>query len=97
MQEAFKGWAYVTVDIPVGAAYSNSTVQVQLMYVQLSQYEKNPFRLKFNHIKDKNTDADCIRLDNLEGEDFNNMAQLLSIASKYFERGKSSILAEMQK
>jgi hypothetical protein len=35
---------------------------------------------------------DSIRLDNSGGEQYNGMPTLLSIASKYFERGRQSVV-----
>jgi hypothetical protein len=96
MQEAFKGWSCAIGDLAVGNASTNSG-RAYLMYVTLSQYETNPFRVRFRHYREESPDEDLICLSDYRGGECNNMPQLLSIASHYFERGRQSIVTEIKK
>jgi hypothetical protein len=96
MQEAIKGWSCAIGDLAVGNASTNSG-RAYLMFVTLSQYEANPFGVRFRHYIEESPNEDLICLNDYRGGECNNMPQLLSIASHYFERGRQSIVTEIKK
>lgn len=102
MQEAFKGWSYAKADFKPGSgiAFINGRTptpdiarewpEAQPMYLNLSQYEANPFGIQFIRVTNQEYGEIAI---NMEA----NMPRLLSIASQYFERGRQSIVTEIKK
>lgn len=92
IQEGIKGWSYAASGQPGGNSINSDDHRVVQFYVQLAAYEKqNPFGIEFVHCH-RYSPCDLIVLNDSEGEEYNNMPALLSIASKYFERGRQSIL-----
>ena len=95
MQEALKGWSYAKANV-AGVAYTLNgfpknwiITEQKIMYENLSRYEANPFGIQF--VRYTNQDVG-VAIDMVD-----NMPRLLSIASKYFERGKHSILTNIEK
>jgi hypothetical protein len=91
-REAIKGWSYATSDQTAGSPSKRARIEAQTCYEELSQYESNPFGIRFIHYTEDILHEDCIRLDDVDGKEYNSMPALLSIASKYFERGRQSTL-----
>lgn len=95
IQEAVKGWSYAASDLGGGGSHHHDQ-RYTAFYSELAAYEKtNPFGIQFTHYTEFEGD-DIINLGDNLGEKYNNMPNLLLIASKYFERGRQSILKALK-